>query len=401
MGKKKKYENLMDMSDKEYMKYLKKEGYNVEPTVLDVLTKKQLKHMAKMEEPIDDLRDTSWATVSVGEKTKLLMPSVNDYDEIEDLGVETNNEPALRFYMKPDAGFNYDTEDDDEEYISQPAPRYANIKKEPDTYVDTGVTSETVADYILETALPSAIYSKADFKEKFEGLNSLPSQLCTFIEFKECVFAYFIDYPEVFGTFTTAIPCSSTISMSGDIVNSLVLLNEDLPGEIDVDKLYDSSEYKQVAQEFYEKYKAASERIVAKVPHTKALTLESIRDNIASRLTTFMYSRPITPRVSLDVFGPNVGEVIEHIDNVVPNLEVKDDEPIIVDDEPEEVEVEDLHSAAPINIVIDDVDDAENIELDLGDDYEDESISESGDVDGDDLDSEDGGFVFTPVRRNN
>ena len=189
--------------------------------------------------------------------------------------------------------------------------------------------------------------------------------------------------------------------MSGDIVNSLVLLNEDLPGEIDVDKLYDSSEYKQVAQEFYEKYKAASERIVAKVPHTKALTLESIRDNITSRLTTFMYSRPITPRVSLDAFGPNVGEVIEHIDNVVPNLEVKDEEPIIVDDEPEEVEVEDLHSAAPINIVIDDVDDAENIELDLGDDYEDESISESGDVDGDDLDSEDGGFVFTPVRRNN
>lgn len=401
MGKKKKYENLMDMSDKEYMKYLKKEGYNVEPTVLDVLTKKQLKHMSKMEDPIDDLRDTSWATVSVGEKTKLLMPSVNDYDEIEDLGVETNNEPALRFYMKPEGGFNYDTEDDDEEYISQPAPRYANITKEPDTYVDTGVTSETVADYILETAVPSAIYSKAEFKEKFEGLKSLPSQLCTFIEFKECVFAYFIDYPEVFGTFTTAIPCSSTISMSGDIVNSLVLLNEDLPGEIDVDKLYDASEYKQVAQEFYEKYKVASERIVAKVPHTKALTLESIRDNIASRLTTFMYSKPITPRVSLDVFGPNVGEVIEHIDNVVPNLEVKDEEPIIVDDEPEEVEVEDLHSAAPINIVIDDVDDAENIELDLGDDYEDESISESGDVDGDDLDSEDGGFVFTPVRRNN
>ena len=400
MGKKKKYENLMDMSDKEYMKYLKKEGYNVEPTVLDVLTKKQLKHMARMEDPIDDLRDTSWATVSVGEKTKLLMPSVNDYDEIEDLGVETNNEPALRFYMKPDAGFNYDTEDDDEEYISQPAPRYANITKEPDTYVDSGVTSETVADYILETAIPSAIYSKADFKEKFEGLNSLPSQLCTFIEFKECVFAYFIDYPEVFGTFTTAIPCSSTISMSGDIVNSLVLLNEDLPGEIDVDKLYDASEYKQVAQEFYEKYKAASERIVAKVPHTKALTLESIRDNIASRLTTFMHSRPITPRVSLDAFGPNAGEVIEHIDNVVPDLEVEDVEVVEADDDPVEVEVDDTHSAAPIDIVID-VDDDENIELDLGDDYEDESIPESGDVDGDDLDSEDGGFVFTPVRRNN
>lgn len=401
MGKKKKYENLMDMSDKEYMKYLKKEGYDVEPTVLDVLTKKQLKHIDKMEDPIDDLRDTSWATISVGEKTKLLMPSVNDYDEIEDLGVETNNEPALRFYMKPEAGFNYDTEDDDEEYISQPAPRYANIPKEPDTYVDTGVTSETVADYILETAVPSAIYSKAEFKEKFEGLKSLPSQLCTFIEFKESVFAYFIDYPEVFGTFTTAIPCSSTISMSGDIVNSLVLLNEDLPGEIDVDKLYDASEYKQVAQEFYEKYKAASERIVAKVPHTKALTLESIRDNIASRLTTFMYSRPIIPRVSLDAFGPNAGEVIEHIDNVVPDLEVEDEE-VVEADEPAEVEVEDTHSAAPINIVIDDdIDDDENIELDLGDDYEDESIPESGDVDGDDLDSEDGGFVFTPVRRNN
>ena len=188
--------------------------------------------------------------------------------------------------------------------------------------------------------------------------------------------------------------------MSGDIVNSLVLLNEDLPGEIDADKLYDSSEYKQVAQEFYEKYKAASERIVAKVPHTKALTLESIRDNIASRLTTFMYSRPITPRVSLDAFGPNAGEVIEHIDNVVPDLEVEDVEVVEDDDEPVEVEVEDTHSAAPIDIVID-VDDDENIELDLGDDYEDESIPESGDVDGDDLDSEDGGFVFTPVRRNN
>lgn len=391
MGKKKKhkYENLMEMDDKEYLKYLKKNGYEVEEPsgILGVLGKKQLKKIEKLGEPItDDLTDP---TVGFGDLRKYsgIQSSEGDEDEIEELidhGIYTDdiiahNETVADRYKVP--------------LDNTGMPKTVDISED-----DGFDASYNYVDFVLGIASPYAIYSVEDFKNKFCGLKALPAQLCTFIEFNGAVFAYFVESEKVFGEFELAIGARDTIDMSDAIVQSLPLLIEDGDSHpLDVNAIYaEQREVKDIADEFYLKYKAASERIESKVPMSKAILLADVKNRISSRLTSFIYSQPIKPSISSNIFDKTsftdevkTEEPVEEFPNTETMEEVSTEEAATVDESLEETTDENFTS------VYDIADEEGNVQIDLGDDFDDEEESD-GDSEDDD---EDSGFIFTPMRK--
>lgn len=392
MGKKKKhkYENLMEMDDKEYLKYLKKNGYEVEESsgILGVLGKKQLKKIEKLGEPItDDLTDP---TVGFGDLRKYsgVQNSEDDEDEIEELidhaiytdDTIAHNETVADRYKVP-----LDN---------------AGMPKTVDIGEDDGFdASYNYVDFVLGIASPYAIYSVEDFKNKFCSLKALPAQLCTFTEFSGAIFAYFVESEKVFGEFDLAIGARDTIDMSDAIVHSLVLLMDDdgdrLP--LDVNAIYaEQQEVKDIADEFYLKYKAASERIESKVPMTKAILLTDVKNRISSRLTSFIYSQPIKPSISSNIFDKTsftdevkTKEPVEEVPNTETIEESSTEETVIVDGSLEETTTDGFAS------VYDIADEEGNVQIDPGDDFDDEEESDADDED----DDEDSGFIFTPMRK--
>ena len=384
MGKKKKkYQNLMEMDDKEYLKYLEREGYEVsEPkSILGVLSKKQLKKIEKLEAPNDDLLEvgtpSTWPRrenlnipyVHLMESddeddVEVLVPTnspeQNKTNEYDDTDNNDGDSSIVQAYSNWVDGLSDDTSDKDtqNEYIVE--------VDSPVVYIGDNLER---CDYVFSKALPSVVYSVDEFNRLFGALHSVPAQLCLFVEYNNAVMIYCADH-EVFNNMEYLIPSTNTIDMSENILAATTLLDEEiLP--LDIEDLYNNSpEYKSIASEFYRRYKNISDRI-GDTPMVRAVPLSEIKDKIIRRLTTFIYAKPIVPTISLNISEEFIEEVAE----------VKDTE-----------ETQDSAVSYETNDEIVDVD-IDNIDIDV----EDDSEIDDGDID-EDVDEEKS-FIFKPMTR--